>query len=614
MPPVPDIADWLRGLGLSQYEAAFRGNAVDYDTLADLSEADLEKLGVLLGHRKKMLRSIAALAVAATPSPRPAATLRAEGGERRQITVMFCDLVASTPLAARLDPEDLREVLGAYQNLVSSVVDRFGGFVARYMGDGMLIYFGYPQAHEDDAERAVRAGLALVDEIGGLDLPSGDLQSRVGIATGLVVVGDLLGSGDTKERDVVGETPNLAARLQSLAGPNTVLICEATRRLVGDLFELRDLGATRIRGFDGALSVWQPIRASLHDSRFEALRSSSLTPLVGREEEIDLLLRRWAAAKSGRGQIVLIGGEAGIGKSRLVAAFQDRLRGEAFLRLRLSCSPHHRDSALHPVIAHLERAAGFSRDDAPAAKMAKLAQLAALSEDDPAEATALFADLLSVPVEGDAPRLALDPQRKRELLFAASLRQFEGLARQQPLLEIIEDAHWIDSTSLELLDLLLERAPRLPVLLLVTFRSEFHPPWEGRPHVTTLSLDRLGRSASTQLIEKVADGKALPDEIVERIVERTDGIPLFVEELTKSLLEGGSLREENGRYILDHTAAAFGDPVEPARLAAGAPRPARPGQGGGADRRRDRPRIFLRSPGGGGAPVMIPSSKTRSSS
>ncbi len=545
MPQEPGIGEWLRGLGLPQYEAAFADNAVDTETLGDLTEADLEKIGVLLGHRKKMLRSIAARGAS------PVAPPRAEGGERRQLTVMFCDLVASTALAGRLDPEDLREVLAAYQAKVGEVAIRFGGFIARYMGDGMMVYFGYPRADEDDAERAVRAGLALVDEIAGLDLPSGKLRARVGIATGLVVVGDLLGSGDTKERDVVGETPNLAARLQAAAGPDTVLISAATRQLVGGLFELRNLGSSELRGFNQAIPVWQPLRPSSIETRFEALRASSLTPLVGRAEEIGLLRQKWAEARRGDGRVVLLSGEAGIGKSRTVAAFQAELRGQAYVRVRLSCSPHHRDSALHPIIAHLERAAGFARDDAPAAKLDKIEALVSRSGEDPAEAAKLFADLLSVPTEGRYPPLELDPQRRRELMFAAFVRLLEGLARQQPVLAVFEDAHWVDSTSLQVVNLVIERVPRLPVLLVITFRPEFHPSWVNQTHVTMLPLDRLGERESAALIGKVAGDKALPDEIVDRIVERTDGVPLFVEELTKSLLESRLLREQDGRYVLD---------------------------------------------------------------
>ena len=362
-----DIAGWLRELGLEQYEPAFRENDIDFDVLRSLTAEDLRDLGIAsVGHRRRLLDAIKALPADAAPTS-PAAEVRA-GAERRQLTVMFCDLAGSTALSSRLDPEDMREVLGAYHKAVAEVVAGFDGYVAKYMGDGVLVYFGYPRAHEDDAERAVRAGLALVERIGRLESGSGALASRIGIATGLVVVGDLIGAGDAQERGVVGETPNLAARLQAMAPENGVIIAEATRRLLGDLFEYRDLGTAEVKGLDAPVAVCQVLRPSTVASRFEALRSASLSPLVGRDAEMELVLRRWERAKEGEGQIVLISGEPGIGKSRLTAALQERLSGEPHIRLRYFCSPHHRDSVLHPFIAQLEHAAEFAREDEPAAK------------------------------------------------------------------------------------------------------------------------------------------------------------------------------------------------------------------------------------------------------
>jgi len=364
-----DIGTWLHGLGLAQYEPIFRENAIDTEILPELTEADFEKLGVVLGHRKGMLRAIAAFET--RPPTRLAAAPPAEGAERRQLTVMFCDLVGSTALSARLDPEDLREVLGAYHAAVAAEVERLGGFVAKYMGDGVLIYFGYPQAHEDEAERALHTGLALVDRISCLHTQGAALAVRIGIATGLVVVGDLIGSGDSQERGVVGETPNLAARLQAMAEPNTVVIGEGTRRLVGDLFEYRDLGFVELKGLTDRVAVSQVLRPSAVESRFEALRTAQLSPLVGREEEIELLLRRWRRAKESDGQLVVISGEAGIGKSRLAAALQERLQDEPHTRLSYSCSPYYRDSVLFPFITQLERAAGFAREDSAATRQAR---------------------------------------------------------------------------------------------------------------------------------------------------------------------------------------------------------------------------------------------------
>jgi class 3 adenylate cyclase len=356
-----DIAAWLQGLGLERYEPAFRDNDIDLDVLPSLTADDIIGLGVTsIGHRRKLLDAIAALRSdgGARPELR-AATLPAE---RRQLTVMFCDLVGSTELSTRLDPEDLREVITAYHHAAADVVRTLDGFVARYMGDGVLAYFGYPRAHEDEAERAVRAGLGVIDAVGRLDVKSVELHARVGIATGLVVVGDLIGEGSAQEQSAVGETPNLAARLQALAAPDAVVIAASTRRLVGNLFEYRDLGTVAIKGIAGPVQAWQVLRPSLLESRFEALRGSALSALIGRDEEIDLLLQRWARAKSGDGQVILVSGEPGIGKSRIVAALAERLHDEPHIRLSYFCSPYRQDSALYLFIDQLGRAAEFTRD------------------------------------------------------------------------------------------------------------------------------------------------------------------------------------------------------------------------------------------------------------
>jgi class 3 adenylate cyclase len=398
---MPEVVDWLKTLGMSEYAERFAESDIDFAILTDLTDQDLEKIGVAsLGHRRKLLRAIAnlegieksgpvaAIAAAGPATPRPADT-----AERRQVTVMFSDLVGSTALSARMDPEDLREIISAYQKCVAETVQRFGGFVAKYMGDGVLVYFGYPQAHEDDAERAVRAGLELIQAVGGLKSKAA-LQTRVGIATGLVVVGDLIGSGEAQERGIVGETPNLAARLQSIAEPNMVVIAESTRRLLGNLFDLEDLGARDLKGIAEPVHAWTALRASSVASRFEALHTTGLTALVGREEELELLLRRWSRAKTGEGQVILVSGEAGIGKSRLTAALLERLAGEPHTRLRYFCSPQHTDSVLYPVIGHIERAAAFAHEDSAQTKLSKLDAVLAQTSTSKQDA-ALFADILS---------------------------------------------------------------------------------------------------------------------------------------------------------------------------------------------------------------------------
>lgn len=473
--------------------------------------------------------------------------------ERRQLTVMFCDLVNSTVLSARLDPEDMGDVLRVYHDGCAKIVARFEGFVAKYMGDGVLVYFGYPHAHEDDAERAVRAGLALVEAIGATVLPlPGELklQLRVGIATGLVVVGDLIGSGAAQEEAVVGETPNLAARLQGLAAPNAVVIGADTRRLTGGLFEYRDLGAATLKGFADPVQAWQVVGPSAIESRFEALHATSTTtPLIGRDEELDLLMRRWQHAKRGDGRVVLLSGEPGIGKSRVTEAIEERLSGEPHIRLRFFCSPHHADTALHPIASQLEHAAGFERDDNVERRLGKLEAILAPSTKDTKQATALLADLLSI--GGDRyPPPNLNPQRRKEETLEALFAQAAGLAAHRPVLMVFEDVHWIDPISLELLELMVERVSSLRVLLIMTFRPEFQSPWTGDAHVTTLALNRLGRQHGAELVKCLTGNKHLPSAILDQITAHADGVPLFVEELTKAVLESGLLRDAGDQYVL----------------------------------------------------------------
>ena len=542
-----EIADWLRGLGFEQYTRCFAENDIDSSILRDLSDEDLEKIGVAsLGHRRKLLRAItdfkniekSAPAAAWPPAAAPAAPCPPDFAERRQVTVMFSDLVGSTALSVRMDPEDLREVISAYQRCVTETVRRLNGFVAKYMGDGVLVYFGYPQAHEDDAEQAVRAGLELVAAVTALKAAV-SLQTRVGIATGLVVVGDLIGSGEAQERGIIGETPNLAARLQGVATPNMVVIADSTRRLLGNLFELEDLGPQDLKGIVGPARAWAALRQSAVESRFEAMHATGVTALVGRDEECELLLRRWSRAKAGEGQVVLLSGEAGIGKSRLTAALVEHLATELHTRLRYFCSAQHADSALYPIIGQMERAAGLAHDDEPRARLDKLDALLAQTFTSGHD-IALFADMLSLPNDRRYPALGLTPQQQRQRTLQALVSQVEALTRQSPVLMIFEDAHWTDPTSLEVLGLVVERIQALPALLIVTFRPEFEPPWIGRPHVTSLTINRLAQREIDSLIDRVVGDRTLPAGIRQDIIERTDGIPLFVEEITKAVLEAES--------------------------------------------------------------------------
>jgi class 3 adenylate cyclase/predicted ATPase len=538
-----DIDGWLRGVGFAQYAEMFRANDIDIEQLGRLTNDDLKDIGVVsLGHRKKLLEAIAAL-VAAPEAPAPIPVTATESktqdtAERRQVTVMFSDLVGSTALSARMDPEDLREVISAYQKCVAETVRRCGGFVAKYMGDGVLIYFGYPQAHEDDAERAVRAGLELIAAVTALKSPV-PLQTRVGIATGLVVVGDLIGSGEAQEHGIVGETPNLAARMQGIAEANVVVIAEGTRRLLGNLFEFEDLGAKDLKGIAGPVRAWAALRASSAEGRFEALHTVGLTALVGREEELELLLRRWSRAKRGEGQVVLLSGEAGIGKSRLTAALLERLAAEPHTRLRYFCSPQRADSAFHPIIDQMKRAAGLAYDDKPQARLDKLDALLAQTSTSTQDA-ALFAEMLSLPNDGRYPVQELSPEQRRQRTLEALMSQLAGLARQNPVLMIFEDAHWVDPTSLEVLGRTVHRIKTLSTLLIVTSRPEFNAPWVGQSHVTSLTLNRLGEREAAAIIARLVGNKELPADVMVEIVERTDGIPLFVEEMTKAVLEAES--------------------------------------------------------------------------
>ena len=539
-----EIGDWLAELGLERYAQTFADNGIDLSVLSDLTDQDLERLGVLLGHRRKLLREIANLktdaprAPAAAAAPNPAAPSPAapalEAAERRQLTVMFADLVGSTALSMSMDPEDLREIISAYQNCVTATVRRFGGLVADYMGDGVLVYFGHPEAHEDDAAQAVRAGLEVIAAVAALQTRQ-RLQSRVGIATGLVVVGSLIGS-DAPDRAIVGETPNLAARLQASAQPDTLVIAEGTRRLVGNLFELAEIQPGNLKGIAGPLRAFIVQRPSSVASRFEALHGDHLIRLVGRDEEMELLLRRWTTAKAGEGQVAVLSGEAGIGKSRLAVALIERLAGEPHSCLQFLCSPQHTDSVLYPIVAYIERAAGLAHDDAASVRLDKLDAMLARTATAPEHAS-LLAAMLSLPNDGRYPTLDLTPQQRRERTLAALHSLIEALTRQNPVLMIFEDVHWADPTSLELLGSAVERVASLRALLITTCRPEFEPPWIGQAHVSVRTINRLTRREVDTLIGRFVGDKPIPAGVRQGIVARADGVPLFAEEMTKAALE-----------------------------------------------------------------------------
>jgi class 3 adenylate cyclase/predicted ATPase len=559
-----DIGGWLRDLGLERYEQAFQDNEVTARSLPHLTADDLKEMGVTaIGHRRLLLQAIAEFETSAAAAVEPFSdritssedvgdtARRVSEAERRQLTVMFVDLVGSTELSGKLDPEDMARMIRAYQGTCAEVVERWGGHVAKYMGDGVLAYFGWPTAHEDEAERAVRAGLDLTDAIKLVAAPSGEaLAARVGIATGLVMVGELIGEGAAQEQTVVGETPNLAARLQVLAAPGTVVISPVMRRLVGGLFEVADLGPQRLKGFAEPLSAWRVEGEGRAEGRFEALHGEHLTPLVGREHELGILLERWAWAKDGDGQVVLLSGEPGIGKSRVIRTLRERLAEEPYTPVSHYCSPYHTNSALHPVISLLRRATQLERDDPTDAQLARLEAVLARSSERPDEVVPLLAALLGVPTGERYPALTLTPEVQKRRTLRALVDQLAGLAAQQPVLALYEDVHWIDPSTLELLDLVIERIRQLPVLVLVTFRPEFQPPWAGQAHMTTLTMSRLGRRQGADLVARVTGNKPLPAVVVEQIVARTDGVPLFVEELTKTVLESGLLADAGDHYEL----------------------------------------------------------------
>ncbi len=528
-----DIREWLRSNKFEQYADAFEANDIDLDILPELSERDLEQLGLSLGNRRRLLKAIAERGIAkAKPSDAEASEASGDA-ERRQVTVLFCDMVGSTALSGTVDPELLGNLIRRYQDAAAGAIGRFGGFVAKFMGDGVLAYFGFPRAFEDAAERAIHAAIGILAEVGGIELPDGTrVQARVGIATGLVVVGEIVGSGTAQERTIVGETPNLAARLQALAAPDTIVISESTQNLAGRLFELESTGEHALKGFSRPVPAWRVRGEASAESRFAAIHTGNL-PFIGRTHEMGLMLDRWRLARSGEGQIITVIGEAGIGKSRSIEALQESIAGEPHARVHLQCSPYHSDSALYPVIQHLGRAARFAAADSPGARLEKLGALFAHRATSDATAVPLLAELLSIPV---AP-LSLAPTQRKAATINLLVDEIVHLGETDPVLLVLEDAHWIDPTTLELMTHLTDSIGQVRLLALVSARPDFVPCWQARPHSTLLTLGRLGRTECAQLVAGVAVSQGLSAETVAAIVAKTDGVPLYVEELTKSVME-----------------------------------------------------------------------------
>jgi len=548
------LKKWLEGIGLGHYGELFAQHRIDLDVVADLTESDLAELGLPMGDRRRLQRAMMSLIPARSADGSINGERKKTGAERRQLTVMFCDMVGSTSLSQQFDPEDVRDIIAAYRESCVSVLKYYEGFVARYIGDGILVYFGYPSAHEDDAERAVRAGLEIVRAIStqseeARENPAGAVAVRIGIATGLVVVGDLISKG-TEERDsAVGETPNLAARLQGLAPPNGVVIAQSTQSLLGAKFDCEDLGSHALKGLSEPVQAWKVIAVSRVQSRFAATFGSRLTPLVNRDEEISLLLRRWQQTRDHDGQVVLLSGEPGIGKSRIVQEILERIAPDPHAEIAFQCSPYYTSTALYPFAERLRFSVGVDRDDRSTMPLARLEATVAETSAEPERVTPIFAELLSIPTGDRYSPLDLSPQQQKDATVAALADHLIGLARDKTLLILIEDTHWMDPTSREVLDLLVDRVQSRSILIVITCRSEFEHRWNAHSHITTLTLNRLSRQLRTTLVERVAGAEKLPREVIEEIIVRTDGVPLFVEELTKAVIESDLLTETDGRYV-----------------------------------------------------------------
>jgi predicted ATPase/class 3 adenylate cyclase len=556
-----NLQQWLEAIGLGQYAELLADNGIDVDILPDLDEHDLEQLGFPVGHRKRLLKATAAVRSAARASEsyseiQPLAGAKAE---RRHLTVLFCDMVGSTALSARLDPEDLQQILHEYQGCCSKAIRRYGGYVARFMGDGVMAYFGFPTAHEDDAERAVNAALEIVGLVSAQTGPTHRLEIRIGIATGLVVVGDLIGEGPAQEFALAGKAPNLAARLQQLAGPNKILVSSDTRELLGGLFEFADLGDHQLKGFDKQVHVWSVSRSSPGASRFEARHASQLTPLVGRDNELALLEKQYGKAKRGSGQLITISGEPGIGKSRLMVALRERLKGSAHCPSAFQCSSYHTSSPWYPIVRYLQDAADITSDTPPTLRLERLAAFVDRHLPQQNEAIVpLLATLMSIPTGDRYAPLQLTPQQQKNQIFAAIIHLIQAQSDGQPVVLVFEDVHWIDPTSLELLEWIRDHVHRWQMLVILLFRSDFSLSWTNRHNITSLTIDRLDTSQAASMIESMVEDKVLLRRLAGEIVAKTDGVPLFIEEMAKSIIES----EPRSEHQTDsHSRSTFGIPA-----------------------------------------------------
>ncbi len=550
------ISEWLRDHKLDQLLTVFEANDIDMEILFDLTDDELKELGLTLGLRKRLRSAIdsgrgagSETVPSSSDSANPPTTVTATtaetvaAAERRQLTTMFVDLVGSTSISERLDPEDMRDIILSYQNSVAGLVTRHRGHVAKYMGDGVLCYFGWPMAHEDDAQRATRTGLKILSALGELKNPTKEkLAARVGIATGLVVVGDLIGEGAAREEAVVGDTPNLAARLQSLAAPDEVLVAETTRQLLKDTFDLTALGSVEVKGLERKIEAWRVVGERSMASRFESDAESNALPMIGREHELGLVLEGWKRAQRGEGQVAILIGEAGIGKSRLTRAVIDAVGRSDHYRISFHCSPYHTDSSFHPIIQQLTHAAQLSDADSPDEKLDKLEANFLVSD------PRVLAEILQIDTGRRYEPHNLSPQQMRNRILESTAEEVCALAQQKPVLLVVEDAHWIDASTLEALELCLDQIVDQNVFILITGRPTFEYRFGGHPIVNRFTLNRLGSNQTASVLSAITGGKSLPDELITEIAARTDGVPLFIEELTKTILESGQLRETDTSY------------------------------------------------------------------